>query len=93
MDSYTHSSDGCYIATRMVRTLPRLWGCSWPGELGCIGWLVLPASYLVLPATNHMPCLEVSHATMVWFWVVCGMLLSMLHAEGDMVGSCVGRWN
>ena len=39
---------------------------------------------------NHMPCLEVSHATMVWFWVVCGMLLSMLHAEGDMVGVLCG---
>ena len=23
---------------------------------------------------------------MVWFWVVCFMLLSMLHVGGDMVG-------
>ena len=75
----------------LVRTVPRLWGCAWPGELGCIVWLVLSASYLVRCYQQHaLPCLVLSHATMVWFWVVCGMLLSMLHAEGDMVGVLCG---
>ena len=61
---------------------------AWGAWLYCVAGVL--ASYLVLPATITtsliLSCPVLSCATTVWFLVVCGMLLSMLHAEGDMVG-------
>ena len=78
----------------MNATLLQGWSglCQGCGVVPGLGSLVVLCGWSIgqLPGVtsnhNHIPCLVLSCATTVWFLVVCGMLLSMLHAEGDMVG-------